>query len=73
MNADQPEPPLLRVVHGDPTDAELAALLAVVGAWPAAREAPAAERPSSWGDPARAVRRPPAVGPGGWRASALPG
>jgi hypothetical protein len=64
--------PLLRVIRGDPTPEELAALLAVLASRSSA--APDVPQPrSAWNDPARLVRRPVAHGPGGWRLSALPG
>ncbi|GAA3539892.1 acyl-CoA carboxylase subunit epsilon [Amycolatopsis ultiminotia] len=65
--------PLLRVVRGNPDDAELAALTAVVAA-AAATPAPAGKkrRTSWWGDRATAVHAPQAPGEGAWRASALP-
>jgi hypothetical protein len=69
VTADQP---LLRVVRGEPTTEELAALLAVV----TARSATATkdERPrSTWSDPARRLRRPSPPGSGAWRRSGLPG
>jgi hypothetical protein len=71
-----PAPPLLRVVRGDPTPEELAAVVAVVAARAAGAAAEAAahagRRRSRWGDPARLVREPVRAQPGGWRASALP-
>ena len=69
--------PLLRVVRGDPSAEELAALIAVV-AVVAARASTAAEPQSAarpvWGRP---VLRPTATceltpGPGAWRACGLP-
>lgn len=64
--------PLLRVVKGDPTPEELAALVAVVAArGAAAGPAPAARR-SAWGDPALAARPVHAHGHDGWRRSAFP-
>jgi len=60
--------PLLRVVHGRPTDEELAALVAVVTARAEASPQRAQVR-STWGDPARQVRRPLAHGPDAWRLS----
>jgi hypothetical protein len=62
--------PVLRVVRGDATPAEIAVLVAVL----AAREqgggdAPAPTR-SAWADPM--LRRPLVPGPGAWRRSALP-
>jgi hypothetical protein len=76
---EQPQRPVLRIVRGDPTPEELAALLAVVGAksGPGPGGGPAAgsarSRRSAWSDPARLVRRPVRSGPDGWRRSALPG
>ncbi len=69
-----PAQPLLRVVKGDPTPEELAALVAVV----AARNAAAAQAASGsrraprseWGHPARLVRQPLRVGADQWRRSA---
>jgi hypothetical protein len=64
--------PLLRVVRGDPTPEELAALLAVLASRAVARSDVPPPR-SAWNAPARLVRRPLAHGPGGWRSSTLPG
>jgi len=62
------EQPLLRVVRGEPTAEELAALVAVVTARAAA--APPETTPgSAWTDRIRLVRRCPAPGPSAWRAS----
>jgi uncharacterized membrane protein YdfJ with MMPL/SSD domain len=76
MSADEADQPLLRVVRGDPTADELAALVAVLVAVLAARAAgPAAAALGSrtaWNDPARLVREPLHPRPGGWRGSALP-
>ena len=66
--------PVLRVVKGDLTPEELAALVAVIAARNAAAAHAAsrvAKRPrSEWGHPARAARRPLRVGPDQWRRSA---
>jgi len=66
--------PILRVVKGDLTPEELAALVAVVAARNAAAAhaaARSAKRPrSEWGHPAHAVRRPHRVGVDQWRRSA---
>ena len=76
-HGDDDTRPLLRVVRGEPTDEELAALVAVVASRQAASAALArrgeARRRSPWADPARAVRRPLPPGPDAWRRSALPG
>lgn len=64
--------PLLRVVRGEPSDEELAALTAVLAA---AGSQPVTEPPaprSVWADPAHRLRAPLRPGPGAWRASALP-
>lgn len=66
-----PAEPLLRVVRGGPSDAELAALVAVLAARPAPAEPPAVVR-GAWADPATLVRQPLAPGVGGWRRSGLP-
>jgi hypothetical protein len=61
----------LRVVRGEPDDAELAALTAVVAALASAggetREPPARSR---WSDRGALLRTPLRHGPGAWRASA---
>ena len=71
MTSDQePQRPILRVVRGEPDDAELAALIAVVSARasaPATAEEPV---PNAWNDRTRLVRRELPHGPGAWRASA---
>jgi hypothetical protein len=65
------EPPLLRVVKGDPTPEELAALVAVVTTRRGGADEPPRRRPI-WGRPAAAMRRPHRAGPGAWRGSSLP-
>lgn len=68
--------PVLRVVRGDATPEEIAAVIAVVTAANARASAAAGEAPaprvSAWRDPAHRMRRPLPHGPGAWRASALP-
>ena len=67
--------PVLRVVKGDPSPEELAALVAVVSARAAAAAAAPTEEPqraSDWASYWRNVRRPLHPGPGRWRASAHP-
>jgi hypothetical protein len=67
-----PAQPLLRVVRGDATEEELAALLAVLAA-AAGGAGAGADRPlSAWTDRSAAARAPLAPGPGAWRASAWP-
>jgi hypothetical protein len=70
----EPDPvvarPVLRVVHGAPDAAELAALVAVVTAM-AGADGSGADRPrSTWSAPHRMVRRP--LPSGGWRTSFAP-
>ncbi|MEJ7636213.1 acyl-CoA carboxylase subunit epsilon [Aeromicrobium sp.] len=69
--------PVLRVVKGDLTPEELAALVAVVAARnAAAAHAAARTRPqirSQWGHPARMARAPHRFGPDQWRRSAFGG
>ncbi|RLV54734.1 acyl-CoA carboxylase subunit epsilon [Aeromicrobium phragmitis] len=69
-----PAKPVLRVVRGDLTEEELAALVAVVAARNAAAAHAADRRParvrSEWGHPARQHRTPLRVGLGQWRRSA---
>ena len=74
MSADKTpgDPPLLRVVRGgEPTDEELAALIAAVAtaAVTTDEQEPA---PSQWAARADRLRRPLRPGPGAWKASALP-
>jgi hypothetical protein len=70
--------PLLRVVKGNPTPAEFAALVAVVSAKQrAAAAAGEQQRGRRGGEPGwaaywRRSRQPLRPGPGAWRASALP-
>jgi hypothetical protein len=67
--------PLIRVTKGDPTDEELAALVAVVsslGAAAAAEETSDAVRRSEWSAHHRKVRGPHVHGPGAWRTTVFP-
>jgi hypothetical protein len=67
--------PLLRVVRGDATPEEIAALVAVLLARSADAGAPGPARSvkNAWSDRSRQLRRPLSPGPGAWRRSALPG
>ena len=71
---DQPDRPVLRVIRGDATPEEIAALLAVVSARTggASRATGAARQLSGWADRSTTLRLPLQAGPGAWRASALP-
>jgi len=63
--------PMLRVVKGDPTDEELAALVAVVASL-RAPAAPPTRRTPEWNATRRLQRVVLRYGPGAWRASGLP-
>lgn len=70
---DTPARPVLRIVRGDPSPEEAAALVAVLSAAGGGDAlAPDAGPPSRWARPADLVRAPVRPGPGGWRASAFP-
>jgi hypothetical protein len=64
----------LRVIRGEPTADELAAVIVVLGARaaPAGGEAPPRPPRSEWAAKARQMRPQLTPGPGAWRASALP-
>jgi hypothetical protein len=69
--------PFLRVVRGEASPEEIAALVATLTAIAAARsraaeEAKPAPVPSLWNAPARRLRVPLSPAPGAWRRSALP-
>jgi hypothetical protein len=71
-----PERPVLRVVRGDATPEEIAAVVAALLSRSAAScgDAPPSRRaPSAWADRSRQVRRPLFPGPDVWRRSGLPG
>jgi Acyl-CoA carboxylase epsilon subunit len=64
--------PILKVVKGDATPEEIAALVAVVAALGSAGDEPPARRTPEWSAHRRGLRRSLPHGPGGWRSSALP-
>jgi hypothetical protein len=66
---------ILRVVRGDATAEEIAALVAVLLARSADAETPSSARSvnNAWSDRSRQLRRPLSPAPGAWRRSALPG
>jgi hypothetical protein len=71
--SDSPVPPALRVVRGDPSAEELAALVTVVQAIAAASSAEPPARPrSEWSAAHRRMRTSFPSGPGAWRSSGLP-
>jgi hypothetical protein len=63
--------PFLRVVRGDPTPEELAALVAVLASVGSPAQAPPRRTPE-WNAPRRLHRVVHPHGAGGWRASGLP-
>ena len=67
--------PVLRVIRGDATPEEIAAVVAALLARAAASDAlpPARPAPSAWSDRSRLLRRPVHAAPDAWRRSALPG
>lgn len=66
------QPPLLRVVSGNATPEEIAAIVAVLTAASAGDQATPAPRRSLWTDSARVPGSRLSPGPGAWRASSLP-
>jgi len=74
---DEPTPEerraAFRIVRGEPTDEEVAALTVVLAAAAASAvtTAPAAVR-DRWSDPAARLRMPPRPGPGAWKTSTWP-
>ena len=70
--------PLFRVVHGNPSAEETAALAVVLAAKLAAGP-PAGHQPARrgaagrWADRARSMRAPLTPGPDAWKSSARPG
>ena len=70
-DAAAPARPALRVVRGEPTDAELAAVVAVLASAGGGSDPVPAPR-SRWAARESLVRRVPTFGSGAWRASARP-
>ncbi len=70
----QAREPALRVIRGDASAEEIAAVVAVLMARAADSGEPDAGSPvrSAWSERSRLVRRPLHPGPGAWRRSALP-
>ena len=68
---DEPSRPALRIVRGDATPEEIAAIVAVLGTLQL--PAPPPRRPTpEWQAHHRKVRTTLPHGPGGWRSSGLP-
>ncbi|MDR8408532.1 acyl-CoA carboxylase subunit epsilon [Nonomuraea sp. 3-1Str] len=64
--------PHLRIVRGDATPEEIAALVAVLATRAAPSRPSAAPSPQMWRNPARRMRKPLSPGKAAWRMSALP-
>ena len=62
----------IKVVRGDPTAEELAAVVAVLSVAGTAGANPAPRRASGWASRRLLPGTPHAYGPAGWLASALP-
>ena len=63
---------MLRVIRGDASPEEIAALVAVLMSRASDDEPPPRKTPSAWSDKSRLLRRPLQPNPGAWRRSALP-
>jgi hypothetical protein len=72
MADEDQQRPLLRVVRGDATPEELAALVAVVAALGSGGGEPPRPPTPEWSAHHRKMRRSLPHGPGGWRSSGLP-
>jgi hypothetical protein len=73
-NDQPPAEPLLRVIRGDASPEEIAALVAVLLVPGQADDGtPAGTARSAWSDRAGLRRVPLHPGPGTWRRSAMPG
>ena len=62
-------PPPLRIVRGNPTPEELAAVAALIAAGGGGKAPAHRVRRGGWNDPARRHRRELIPGPNGWRSS----
>lgn len=65
-----PKRPILRVISGNPTEEELAAILAIVAGATPEPEPPT--RVSLWNDLSRGIHSTPRPSPTAWRASTMP-
>jgi hypothetical protein len=71
VSEDEPAAPALRIVRGDPTPEELAAVTALMTAAGGDGTAPRPrERRGGWNDPSRQHRPSLIPGPNAWRAAA---
>jgi hypothetical protein len=75
MTADNhalPAQPTMRVLAGDATAEEIAALLAVIGSRADARAGRPTPQPAGWNDRTRSLRSTLPHGAGAWSASGRP-
>jgi hypothetical protein len=73
MSSPEERRAAFRVVRGEPSDAELAALAVVLAAVAVPPPAPAAPTATNrWSDPTARLRRPLHPGPDAWRTSTWP-
>ena len=72
MAAVSDDQPVLRVVKGDATPEEVAALVTVIAALGSSAAEQKQEPRSAWADPAHRMRTTLPHGPGAWRSSGLP-
>lgn len=75
LNATGPagaDPAVIRIVRGDPSAEQLAALLAVLASAGSEAPEPARAPESGWTDRSRYLRGALPHAPNGWRASAFP-
>jgi hypothetical protein len=72
-DSPEPQPPLLRVIHGgEPTAEETAALVTAVAALAARTADEPQAAPSQWASRQAGLRRPLHPGPGAWVAGTRP-
>ncbi|MDP4506658.1 acyl-CoA carboxylase subunit epsilon [Nonomuraea turcica] len=64
--------PHLRIVRGDATPEEIAALVTALATRHAQPSTPLQPRRQTWRNPARGMRKPVLPGKSAWRMSALP-
>jgi len=70
MTADGSDEPFLRIVRGDPTPDELAAITVALSVLTRRDPERASPPAGGWSDLSLRIRRIPAPGPGAWRNSA---
>ena len=72
-DTSEPKRPVLRVISGNPTDEELALILAIVAIVASSNEAPAAPKGlNGWSDRTRDLLKTPRPSATAWRSSVLP-